>query len=267
MSLVHHYRTLGLQRSASFRDVKKAYRQLVRRYHPDVNPDAQAVERFITINDAYTAILEATPSAARESSPSDRYSAGTSDSGAFGLGPLNLGDFNSGNLSGNFSIESIQLQLDRLGIGRFSRVPSEAPANTQTNDCPNTADISCSPQQSTQPPAQPSAQSLSDPETSLKQDAYIQLKTLLQQQKFPRAVALVEGLAHRIPTDLEVRQWQAIVYQRWGRRLIAQGESRKARIYLKKALRTDPRNQFLWNEVNRDFWTLANLGPSSDDRQ
>jgi tetratricopeptide (TPR) repeat protein len=97
---------------------------------------------------------------------------------------------------------------------------------------------------------------LSDHEQKLKQDSYRQLQTLLKQQKYPRAIALVEGLAQRITHDPEVRQWQAITYQRWGRQLINQGQLAKARIYLDKALKTDPLNKSLWVEINRDFQSI-----------
>lgn len=97
---------------------------------------------------------------------------------------------------------------------------------------------------------------LSEHEQKLKQDSYRQLQLLLKQQKYPRAIALVEGLAQRITQDLEVRQWQAITYQRWGRELINQGQLGKARIYLDKALKTDPLNKSLWIEINRDFQAI-----------
>lgn len=97
---------------------------------------------------------------------------------------------------------------------------------------------------------------LSEHEQKLKQDSYRQLQLLLKQQKYPRAIALVEGLAQRITQDSEVRQWQAITYQRWGRQLIAQGQLSKARIYLDKALKTDPLNKSLWVEINRDFQAI-----------
>ena len=97
---------------------------------------------------------------------------------------------------------------------------------------------------------------LSDHEQKLKQDSYRQLQMLFKQKKYPRAIALVEGLAQRITQDAEVRQWQAITYQRWGRELITQGQLAKARIYLDKALKTDPVNKSLWVEVNRDFQAL-----------
>jgi tetratricopeptide (TPR) repeat protein len=100
---------------------------------------------------------------------------------------------------------------------------------------------------------------LTEAEQLLKQSSYEQLQQLLKYQRFPRAIALVEGLAQRIPKDPEVRQWQAITYQRWGRHLIDQRELDKARIYLKKALRTDPHNRSLWSEIERDFRRMEKI--------
>ncbi|HLO51303.1 MAG TPA: J domain-containing protein [Kamptonema sp.] len=100
---------------------------------------------------------------------------------------------------------------------------------------------------------------LSEADQKLKQDSYLQLQQLLKYQRFPRAIALVEGLAQRIPDDVEVRQWQAIAYQRWGRHLIGELQVDKARSYLKKALRTDPHNRALWAEVERDFRRLEQI--------
>jgi tetratricopeptide (TPR) repeat protein len=93
----------------------------------------------------------------------------------------------------------------------------------------------------------------------LKQHSYDQLQLLLKTQRFPRAIALVEGLAQRLPEDGEVRQWQAITYQRWGRQLIQTQQYDKARVYLKKALKTDPHNRALWAEVEREFQRLEKV--------
>ena len=109
-----------------------------------------------------------------------------------------------------------------------------------------------------EPPGQSKAD-LSAAEEKLKQDAYVELQQLLKYQRFPRAIALIEGLAQRIPEDLEVRQWQAIAYQRWGRHLIGERQVDKARIYLKKAVKTDPHNRALWAEVERDFRRLEQI--------
>jgi tetratricopeptide (TPR) repeat protein len=94
---------------------------------------------------------------------------------------------------------------------------------------------------------------LSPEEQALKQKGFDQLQILFQAQRFPRAIALVDGLAQRLANDPEVKQWQAIAYQRWGRYLIRHGHHDKARRALKKALRLDPHNKVLWQEVNRDF--------------
>ncbi len=48
-----HYKTLGLMRGASSEDVKKAYRRLARKYHPDVSTEPNAEERFKAIAEAY----------------------------------------------------------------------------------------------------------------------------------------------------------------------------------------------------------------------
>lgn len=96
-------------------------------------------------------------------------------------------------------------------------------------------------------------------EQELKDNAYQQLQSLLKQRKYPRAIALVEALAQRIPQDPEVRQWQAIAYQRWGRQLVKEKQVEKARNYLKKALKTDPHNRSLWAEVERDFRELEKI--------
>ena len=48
------YATLGISREATQEEIRKAYRKLVRKYHPDANPgDAEAAERFKKINLAY----------------------------------------------------------------------------------------------------------------------------------------------------------------------------------------------------------------------
>ncbi|PLZ98046.1 molecular chaperone DnaJ [Fischerella thermalis CCMEE 5268] len=106
----------------------------------------------------------------------------------------------------------------------------------------------------TKPTPQPPQ--VSEKEQQLKWQTYEQLQIFLKQRRFPQAIALAEALAARLPEDAEVRQWQAIAYQIWGRVLIKENQPLKAKIYLKKALKTDPHNKALWNEVQRDFQKL-----------
>jgi len=55
-----YYDVLGVSRDASEAELKKAYRQLAMRYHPDRNPgDAQAEGRFKEVNEAYAALSDA----------------------------------------------------------------------------------------------------------------------------------------------------------------------------------------------------------------
>ena len=96
-------------------------------------------------------------------------------------------------------------------------------------------------------------------ERRLKWKTYEQLQTFLKERRFPQAIALAEALVERLPHDAEVRQWLAISYQLWGRALIAEKQLLKARIYLKKALKTDPKNKSLINEVQRDFKKLEQV--------
>ncbi len=53
MAYIDYYKTLGVDKTASQDDIKKAYRKLARKYHPDVNPgDKEAEKRFKEINEA-----------------------------------------------------------------------------------------------------------------------------------------------------------------------------------------------------------------------
>lgn len=52
-----YYKILGVDRNASDEEIKRAYRRLARRYHPDLNPgNKEAEERFKEINEAYSVL-------------------------------------------------------------------------------------------------------------------------------------------------------------------------------------------------------------------
>ncbi len=52
------YETLGVSESSSEADIKKAYRKLARKYHPDVNKSSEAEEKFKEINAAYEVLSD-----------------------------------------------------------------------------------------------------------------------------------------------------------------------------------------------------------------
>ena len=54
MEFKDYYKTLGVAKTASEAEIKKAYRKLARQYHPDLNPGDKAAEtRFKEINEAH----------------------------------------------------------------------------------------------------------------------------------------------------------------------------------------------------------------------
>lgn len=48
-----YYKVLGVNPSASEAEIKHAYKKLARKYHPDVSDEADAVEKFQVVSDAY----------------------------------------------------------------------------------------------------------------------------------------------------------------------------------------------------------------------
>ena len=227
MELADYYRLLGLRTGASHEEIKASYRRLARRYHPDANPtnQQQAQERFIQLTEAYKVLSNLVPPAPE---PQELPKEATREAARRRSSPDLRADF------------------------RAAKPPVKVTVTTAGQ-----ANPPARPKTTAQPPIQ--LRDLSVAEQKLKSQSYEQLQQFLKQHRFPRAVALTEGLAQRLPNDAEVRQWQAITYQRFGRYLIGSRQSDKARVYLKKALRTDPHNKSLWYEVERDFRRIEQI--------
>ncbi len=57
----NYYKVLGIQKGTSDEEVKKAYRDLAKKYHPDINKDKDAENKFKEINEAYEHIINKKP--------------------------------------------------------------------------------------------------------------------------------------------------------------------------------------------------------------
>jgi curved DNA-binding protein len=53
-----YYQVLGVDRSAGQQDIQRAYRRLARRFHPDINKDPGAEDRFKQITEAYEVLAD-----------------------------------------------------------------------------------------------------------------------------------------------------------------------------------------------------------------
>ena len=59
MKYKDYYATLGVDRGATPDDIKKAYRKLARKFHPDVSKEKGAEDRFKSVNEAYEVLKDA----------------------------------------------------------------------------------------------------------------------------------------------------------------------------------------------------------------
>lgn len=97
-----YYEVLGVSKTASDDEIKKAYRGLAKKYHPDVNPgDKTAEEKFKEANEAYAILSDADKRAAYDSYGHAAFDGTGAQNGAGGFGGFD-GGFDFGDIFGSF---------------------------------------------------------------------------------------------------------------------------------------------------------------------
>lgn len=108
-----YYEVLGVTRSASGDEIKKAYRKLARKHHPDVNPgDKDAENRFKEISEAYAVLSDE-----KKKSEYDRFGHAGPGGAGYDFSNFDFGGFRTGGFDvGGFTYED--LFGDLFGRGR-----------------------------------------------------------------------------------------------------------------------------------------------------
>jgi curved DNA-binding protein len=107
-----YYKTLGVSRNASQDDIQKAYRELARKYHPDMNPgDKTAKKRFQEVQDAFDVLNDS-----KKREMYDRYGSSFETMGAGGPRGAGWGPGGGGGGFGAEDIDFTQFFGDRFGV-------------------------------------------------------------------------------------------------------------------------------------------------------
>ena len=99
MKYQDYYQILGVPRDAEKSDIKKAYRKLARRYHPDVNSEADAEDKFKEVNEAYEVLKDSDKRQAYDRFGADWKHGQQFDGGGFQGGGFQGGGFQGGSYS------------------------------------------------------------------------------------------------------------------------------------------------------------------------
>ena len=124
-----YYEVLGVDKSASVDDIKKAYRKLAMKYHPDRNPgDKSAEEKFKEVGEAYEVLSDADKRSRYDSygfagvDPNFNPNAGGGFGGGFGGAGFDFGDIFGDFFGGGASSRSASQNAPRRGENVMARL-------------------------------------------------------------------------------------------------------------------------------------------------
>ena len=96
-----YYEVLGINKSSSQDDIKKAYRKLAKKYHPDVSTEADAENKFKEVQEAYDVLSDTSKKAQYDQFGHAAFDQ-TAGFGGGGFGGFNQGDFDFGDIFSAF---------------------------------------------------------------------------------------------------------------------------------------------------------------------
>ncbi len=111
MSKKDYYEILGVDKNASDKDIKMAFRRLAKQYHPDVNKEAGAEEKFKEVQEAYAVLSDENK---RKQYDKFGHAAFDNNQGFGGAGGFNGFDFNGFNFNFDFGDDEYDSIFDRF---------------------------------------------------------------------------------------------------------------------------------------------------------
>lgn len=153
--MADHYEVLGVERSASTDEIKKAYRRLARELHPDVNPGADASEQFKLVTHAYDVLSDPQQRQQYDLGPQAGFGGG-GGGGFGGFGDIFETFFGGGQSSrgprsrrerGQDALVRVEIELNDVifGMQRDIEVDTAVLCETCGGDCcaPGTQPVTC----------------------------------------------------------------------------------------------------------------------------